>query len=185
MKMVCLSLAVLGVLLVVPGMLQAEDVERCKIEGTWYGFNTAGEVFVQTIHRTGAKTYTAVAQGPMAAIPVFAFTTGAFNGFHGDLVRTGFNEYDATWLIIDRIDATYDFDADPYFGGAGCGAGWDLMALVVFGPVTMPTCDDWTTTYDLDFIVYSFGTDPFVAGCSMGNPFGSGQGFHQRLPRLP
>ncbi len=185
MKKLCLSLGVFGMLLAVPVFSQGPGGGACKIEGTWYGFNTFGEVYLHTINRTGAKSYTAVAQGPTFPVPFFDFVIGKSDGFHGELTRTRRNEFDATWLIVDWIDPTYDFDTDPFFSGAGCGSGWGLMALAVFGPVTMPTCDAWTATFDLEFIAYNFGTDPFSGGCSLGNPFGPGQGFYQRLPKLP
>lgn len=184
MKRTCLCLAVLGLLLAAPVASQAPSEGACDIQGTWYGFNTFGEPYIQTINRTGAKSYTSVAQGPSAPAPLFDFVIGKFSGFQGDLTRTARNQFDGTWLIMDWIDPTYDFDTDPFFNGAGCGTGWNMMALVVFGPVTMPTCDSWTTTFDLEFIAYSFGTDPFTDGCSLGNPFGLGQGFYQRLPQF-
>ena len=184
-KNLCLSLAVLGMLLAAPVLSQAPEGGACEIQGTWYGFNTFGEPYLQTITRTGAKSYTAVAQGPPLPVPFFDFVIGKSTGFHGELIRTGLNQFDASWLIIDWIDPTYDFDTDFFFGGAGCGAGWSLMALAVFGPITMPACDAWTANFDLEFIAYNFGTDPFADGCSLGNPFGPGQGFYQRLPKLP
>ena len=49
----------------------------------------------------------------------------------------------------------------------------------------MPTCDSFAATFVGDFIVYSFGTDPFQDGCNMGNPFGTADALYQRLPKLP
>jgi hypothetical protein len=109
---------------------------------------------------------------------------GGFPATQGELLRDGRNRFNASWMSISWVDPTYDFDGDPYFGPAGCGSGWDLMALAIWGPLTMPTCDTWAASFDLEFIVYDLGTDPFADGCSMGNPFGTGEGFCQRLPRL-
>lgn len=185
MKRIVVGLVVLGVLTILaPGSLEAKSAPTCKIEGTWYGFNTFGETYVITFNRTGGRSYTAIGQAPLNPNPFFTFVTGDFPATQGELVRHGRNRFDASWMAISWVDPSYDFDGDPYFGSAGCGSGWDLMALAIWGPLTMPTCDTWTASFDADFIVYSLGTDPFADGCSMGNPFGPGEGFYQRLPKL-
>jgi len=171
------------VLSTAPAWSQAEVGRTCKIEGTWYGFNTFGEAYIITFNRTGGRTYTAVGQAPLAPAAFFSFIMGEFPGIQGELLRHGRNRFDSSWMAISWVDPAYDFDTDPYFGGAGCGSGWDLMALEVWGPMTMPTCDTWTATFDADFIVYSFGTDPLADGCRMGNPFGQGEAFYHRVPR--
>jgi hypothetical protein len=186
MKRVLVSLSILSILiLVLPGSSEAENRGTCRIEGTWYGFNTFGETYIISFNRTGAKTYTAVGQAPLAPAQFFSFITGEFPATQGELFKTGRNKYDTSWMATSWIDPSYDFDTDENFSGAGCGSGWDLMALAVWGPLRMPTCDSWTAVFDLNWIVYQFGTDPFEDGCHMGNPFGQGQGFYQRLPRLP
>ena len=184
MKRVVVGLVILAVLCItVPATLEAKGAPTCKIEGTWYGFNTFGETYIITINRTGGRTYTAIGQAPITPAPFFDFVIGDFPATQGELLRSGRNNFAASWMGISWVDPSYDFDSDPNFGGAGCGAGWDLMALAVRGPLTMPSCDSWTGSFDLEFIVYALGTDPFTDGCSMGNPFGGGQGFYQRLPR--
>ena len=55
------------------------------------------------------------------------------------------------------------------------------MAIKLWGPLTMPTCDSWTVEFDFEIFVYMFGTDPYVDGCSLGNPFGPGSAFYKRL----
>ena len=185
MKRVVVGLVALSILLLATPDLAHAKRGACKIEGTWVGFNTFVETFVMTINRTGAKSYTAVGQAPIAPAPFFEFVIGEFPGVQGDLYRTGLNRFDSSWIVVNWIDPTYDFDADALFGEAECGAGWDLMAIAVSGSMTMPTCDTWAATFDAEFIVYSFGTDPFQDGCNMGNPFGTAEALYQRLPKLP
>ena len=178
------SLAVLGmILLAAPVASQVAEEGRggCHIEGTWYGFNTFGETYIFTINKAKGKAYTAVGQAPIAPVPIFDFVIGDFPGTHGQFEKTGRDAFDTKWMSVSWIDPGYNFDLDLVFGGAGCGAGWDLMAISVFGPLTMSTCDTWSVDFDLEFIVYAFGTDPFVDGCSMGNPFGPGSGYYRRL----
>lgn len=182
MMRVTVCLILFGLLLTAAPAVSDETTRRsCNIQGTWYGFNTIGDVFVMTINRTGAKSYTAVGQAPLFPAPFFEFLVGEFPGIQGNLTRTARNEFDASWLWISRIDPTHDFDTDPFFGDAECGTGWDLMALRVDGTVEMPTCDSWSSEFDFEFIAYAYGTDPFVDGCNLGNPFGPALSFYTRF----
>ena len=183
MRRVIVGLVIVAALCIaVPATLEAKVAPTCKIEGTWYGFNTVGEAYIISFNRTGGRTYTAIGQAPLSPAAFFSFITGEFPGTQGELLRKGRHRFDSSWMAISWVDPAYDFDTDPFFGSAGCGSGWDLMALDIWGPLTMPTCDSWTATFDADFIVYSFGTDPFEDGCRLGNPFGQAEAFYQRVP---
>ena len=168
MKRLLLSLAVLALLISVPGALAAEDGDKCNIEGTWYGYNGLGESFVMTATRTGSNRYSVVGQAPAVA-PAYPGVEGAFPGVQGDLVRTGPGTYDSSWMLIWKVNPSDWF-------------GFELLAIVPYGEIWMTDCNNFEALFNTDLFLYNFGDDPFEDGFQL-DPVGPYPAFYKRLPQ--
>lgn len=139
----------------------------CTIEGTWYGFNSLGEVFVITITRTGAKTYSAVGLQP--EIPPSAFPgLISSHSIQGDLTKKGARTFESSWMAIWALD--------PEIWGYGLGN------LTASGEVTLTSCDTWEATFTTDILGFDLGDDAFEGEELVTFP--PYVAFYQRLPRL-
>jgi len=140
----------------------------CGIAGTWHGFNTSGEVFVITITRTGAGTFSAIGQGPSdpSVLP------GVYESFstQGDLTRSGPGEFESSWVGFSTLDPTI--------------YGFELGAIAAVGSVTMVGCDLWEASFSIELLGFNLGEDPFEDGVSLGE-FGPYDATYRRIPRLP
>ena len=140
MKRAFACVAFAGVLMLVPGILGAKG-SPCSLEGTWYGFNTAGGDYVMTIVRTGAKSYSAwIVAGPGSPA-------------HGEFVRQPGGGFKNTWM---------GYADGPVFGYPAD----KKVMYYMHGEASMEGCDLWTATLDWDIYLFNPGIreDPFVDG---------------------
>ena len=154
----------------IPGAASANEImQPCSIAGTWYGYNELGEVFVITITRTAARTYSAVGQGPAdpAAFP------GVYESFstQGDLTRTRAGEYDSSWMALWTLD--------PDIWGD-----FELGNVTAAGPITMTSCDSWEATFTTQALGFHFGEDAFADGVVL-DELGPYAASYRRIPQLP
>ena len=168
MKRLCLFVLVLS--MAVPWALGASGPEPCSIEGTWYGTNEEGATLMITITRTGAQTYSAVGQSP-AGPPDAPGVLGPFFGTQGDLSRTGPGGFESTWMGIWRVDPNI--------------WGFELAALVRYGPVELTGCNTWEASFTTEFLLHNFDQDPFEVGLPPALSFGPFGASYKRLPKYP
>jgi hypothetical protein len=139
MKRVFVCVAFAGVLMLVPGIVGANG-SPCSLEGTWYGYNTAGGDYIITIARTGAKSYS-------------AWLVSGSGPAHGELVRQPTGGFQTTWM---------GYADGPAFGYP---PGTKVM-YYMYGEASMDGCDLWTAMTDWDIYLFNEGVqeDPFVDG---------------------
>jgi len=137
---------------------------KCSPEGTWYGYNTIGGLWIVTISRSGPQSYTTVMDwGPNLPMSE-SYGAIAAADWRGEMVKTGPKEY-----------------------------AWTTMSYWVYGPegpyslgycplrAEFTSCDSWQGSGDCHW--YDFGNfwdDPFVGGDPI--PGGSLEAFFQRMP---
>ena len=133
----CVTFA--AVLILVASTVGAKS-SPCSLEGTWYGFNTAGGDYVMTIARTGAKSYS-------------AWLVSGSGPAHGEFVRLPGGTFETTWM---------GYADGPLFGFP---PGTKVM-YYMYGDAAMDGCDLWTATTDWDIYLFNEGVseDPFVDG---------------------
>jgi hypothetical protein len=146
--------------------VQAGQGGNCSPEGTWYGYNTGGDVWIVTITRSGPKSYTTVMDYGPNNVFVPPEVIG-YSDWRGELVKTGPKQYDWTTMALWRGDET----AMPPFAMGYCP--WTAE---------FTGCDSWQGEGFCDF--YGFLTpeaDPFEDGFPIfqGEP---AQAFFKRMP---
>jgi hypothetical protein len=155
MKRIYFGLVLVGLLLAVPGTADAKN-NSCKLDGLWYGFNTAGEDFVMTITNTGGRKYTALVINPTA-------------NAQGEFIFKRRGKYETTWLA--------------YADGLPYGFPGKMLAVYMTGEMEMTGCDSWVAI--TDWYVYAFnpgvGEDPFVDG-DLVNTWPDMELYYKRLP---
>lgn len=139
MKRVFACAAFAGALMLTPGILGANG-SPCSLEGTWYGFNSAGNDVVMTIARTGAKSYSAFVVIPAGSA-------------HGEFVRQPGGDFETTWM---------GYSEGPNFGYPP----GTMVMYYMYGDAAMDGCDRWTATTDWDVYLFNEGLqeDPFEDG---------------------
>lgn len=162
------------VVLVAPQPIWADDDlggkgrGPCTIEGTWYGFNSLEEVFVITITRTGAKTYSAVGLQPEVPLTSFPGLISS-HSIQGDLTKNGPGTFDSSWMAIWALDSEI--------------WGYGLGNLTARGEVTLTSCNTWEATFTTDILGFDLGGDAFEG--EVLATFPPYVAYYQRLPQLP
>ena len=142
---------------------------NCSPEGTWYGYNTLGNLWIVTISRSGPQSFTTVMDNGVNLL--FPGTTQSTD-WRGEFVKTGPRQFDWTTMAYWRAEE-------------GDGAPFSPFAFVLgLCPLTaeFTGCDSFQGEGVCD--VYGFFTieqDPFEEGI----PLGEGtplQGSFKRMP---
>lgn len=160
-----LSLAMIAVVLVFAAAgAQAGMSGNCSPEGTWYGHNDAGDVWIVTITRSGPSSFTTVMDyGANVWDPVLVL---AGTDWRGEFVKTGPQSYDWTTMALLRGKP----GAPPFALG--------------FCPLTaeFTDCDSWQGEGSCTFYAFlDHDADPFEEGFPIlfGDPL---QAFFKRMP---
>ncbi len=119
---------------------------NCSPEGTWYGYNTLGDVWIVTITRSGPQSFTTVMDyGANQVLPPAVSSTD----WRGEFQRTGTTSYDWTTISILRAEESFPFE----------------FALGIC-PLTaeFTSCDSWQGAGECEFRGFNHGQDPFTEG---------------------
>ena len=164
MKRACV-LAIMVVLAVGAATVQAGQSGNCSPEGTWYGYNTFGDLWIITISRSGPNSYTTVMDdGANLLFPGVAQSTD----WRGEFVKTGPGAYDWTTMAYWRAD---DSGAFPPF----------VLGLC---PLTaqFDGCNSWQGQGVCDLYgFFDVSEDPFETGSYLG----SSDSLVANLKRMP
>jgi len=136
---------------------------NCSPEGTWYGYNDEGFVWIVTISRSGPNSFTTVMDwGANLNEPWMAGSTD----WRGELVKTGPRSYDwTTMALYSTNEPTIPF-------------------VLGYGPFTaeFTGCDSFTGAGSSSFYGFlSYDQDPFEVGILVGEgePI---NGYFRRMP---
>ena len=163
MKRLVAGIFVLVVALGSVGAMAGES-GNCSPEGTWYGYNDQGAVWIVTITRSGPDSFTTVMDNEANLLePVVSQVTD----WRGEFVRTGPGEYDWTTMALMRGN---ELAPVPFALG--------LCPLTA----EFTGCDSWQGGGTCEF--YGFfdpGDDPFEDSFFLfeGEPL---QAFFKRMP---
>jgi len=137
---------------------------NCSPEGTWYGYNDSGHVWIVTISRSGPQSFTTVMDwGANLDQPPVAQSTD----WRGEMVKTGPHSYDWTTMALLRGEEGFPF---PFALG--------------YGPFTaeFTGCDSWEGAGIASYYGFSSNEqDPFEVGAWLqdGTPV---HAFFRRMP---
>jgi hypothetical protein len=148
-----LVLSMLAALAVGVAAAQAGQGGNCSPEGTWYGYNTSGLLWIITITRSGPNSYTTVMDnGANLLLPGIAQDTD----WRCEFVKTGSGQYDWTTMAYWRAD---DSGAFPPF-------------VLGLSPLTaeFDGCDSWQGEGICDLYgFFDVSEDPFETGLYLGS----------------
>jgi hypothetical protein len=135
---------------------------NCSPEGTWYGYNDQGYVWIVTISRSGPSSFTTVMDwGANLNEPWMAGSTD----WRGEMVKTGPRSYEWTTMALYST-------GDP-----------TLPFVLGLCPVTaeFTSCDSWEGAGTCSYYGYSSPEqDPFEVGIWVGD--GPVHAFFNRMP---
>ena len=155
---------ILAGLILVPAAAYPGQGGNCSPEGTWYGNNTEGSLWIVTISRSGPNSYTTVmdtgANPPLEGVSLST-------DWRGEMVKTGAGTYD--WTTMAQLRTVEGF---PFPLGLG------------FCPLTaeITGCDSWQGEGICSFYgFFSHDQDPFEEGFLFleSEPF---EAFARRMP---
>ena len=148
MRRLLTTIIVLGLFLCVPSA-DAGQGGNCSPEGTWYGYNDEGLVWIVNINRSGPRSFTTVMDS--GVIPVGPPVTSSTD-WRGEFVKKGARTYRWTTMayLAAEVSSTQPF---PFVLG--------LCPLTA----EFTSCDSWEGTGSCSF--YGFldhDDDPFEEG---------------------
>jgi hypothetical protein len=127
----------------------AKKASNCSPEGTWYGYNDEGLVWIVTISKSGPKSYTTVMDNSINPIdPALTASTD----WRGEFVKSGPRTYKWTTMAFWSVKTAPD---QPIPFGLGL---WPLTARFT-------SCNSWEGTGECSFYgFFNHDADPFKDG---------------------
>ena len=135
---------------------QAGQGGNCSPEGTWYGDNNWGYIWIVTISRSGPKSFTTVMDN--GANPLSEDLEQSTD-WRGELVKTGPHEYDWTTMAYWRVVA-------------GAYGPFPLVLGLCPASAEFTSCDSWQAAGYCEIYGYFPGDDPFADGIYLGTEDG-------------